>query len=176
MEESFLCSYDDKGYIKNFYNICSAILRRYEDGKLIVYIKDSDLPSGDWKFFGSVKHDHNDDWEYVTSSGNKSGNHSGIDVDRDILCPPVCNCITNDESSWTIKKERLNICQECPFFNKKKIKCDKNGDFILKKISHSTQSCPEKRWESDNDELDNSKDNTNQEDFELELEEYLKGI
>jgi len=47
-----------------------------------------------------------------------------------------------------IQKNRLQICQECPFFNPENLKCNKCGCFLMSKTSWASESCPEGKWSS----------------------------
>ena len=47
-----------------------------------------------------------------------------------------------------IQKQRLQICQECPFFDAEKIKCKKCGCFLMVKTSWASESCPDGKWSS----------------------------
>ena len=41
---------------------------------------------------------------------------------------------------------RLNICNSCPFFNKKLLKCTKCGCFMKLKTTLAKASCPMGHW------------------------------
>ena len=43
-------------------------------------------------------------------------------------------------------KERLDLCDDCPYENRKKMVCGKCGCYLTAKLRMSTEKCPEGKW------------------------------
>jgi len=61
----------------------------------------------------------------------------------------VVNHISNGmvKVSDPIKKERMEICRACPFFNASNTTCNKCGCFLEVKTGWASEKCPEGKWD-----------------------------
>lgn len=44
------------------------------------------------------------------------------------------------------QNKRMDICRECPFFNKTLVQCKQCGCFLKAKVKFTNSSCPINKW------------------------------
>lgn len=178
--DTFLVVYDSSNNIIADYDFQTGLKLLQKDDQLAIYIEDENLVPGRWKFLGTkVKIvDGQQIDTKVSSEGFKEGQTRTIEFEDDM----PWKTIETTNIKWTSRTERehrLAICKTCPFFDPINILCTINGQMILDFTKRDHSICPEEKWGDKakvNQEAGLTFDFDDQQDFERELEEFLKGI
>ena len=144
-EETFLCVFDENNNLLADYDFCTG-LKLMQDGEdIVVFIKDEDLISGQWIFFGT-KVNKDLTLEKIKVSGKKDGFPKAIEfIDKE---PWNSNCASGNYTSRQEREERLSICKSCPLFDSLNITCKVDDKIVLQSTKYEDSFCPEEKWGS----------------------------
>lgn len=173
-DKTFLCVIDKKEKIKKSYNFCNGLFTLSDKDSITIFIYDEILCSGKWIFFASIIDNDTEQESVHIVEGFKPGKYKGKE---EILHKEQLSSMGCGTSLFVDKNEhknRLNICENCEFYENKNFNCKINNNPIINFTFRSENFCPEKKWSAKEHNIKNNL--KNQDDFELELEEYLKGI
>jgi hypothetical protein len=184
-DETFLCVFDNNENLIMDYDFCTGLKLVQGDDYMSIYINEDDLIPGKWKLFATKTKIINNEHikKRVKAEGIKKENVSLDSVSNKNLSNNECG-----PGEYVSKKEResrLSICKTCPFFDKENIICTVDKKIVLKSTKYKNEYCPKEKWGNKEEFLQKliesgtipvAKINKEeQEAFELELEEYLKG-
>lgn len=188
--ETFLCVFDSKNNLLADYDFCTGLKLMQDENDITVFIKEEDLISGRWVFFGTKV---NKDFlsEKIKINGKKEGNLETIEFTEGY--PWSNNCGPGKYTSRKERQERVSVCMSCPLFDSKNMTCTVDETLILQSTKYQDKFCPEGKWgdkesvmaEILEDALDNGDiimpkgekiRPEEQENFEEELDKYLEGL
>jgi hypothetical protein len=188
-DETFLVVLDSQNKLLRDYDFCTGLRLMQDDNEMTAYINDEDLLSGNWIFLGT-KLDENFIKYRVKSEGVKEG---GFIYKKFTDPNPWENCGPGIKVSREKREERLSICKLCPQFNQEDMTCSLDGRIVLEATKYENLYCPEGKW-GDKEILEQQNiaeraargdiilpeqdkiQPTEQEIFEQELEDFLKGL
>lgn len=180
-DETFLCVFDENNNLIADYDLCNGLRLLQKDREIIIYVNDFDFVSGKWILFATKSTKING--EYVKEKIKVSGKNLNGSNNKEIKEKgAIGKCFPGEYVSVEEREERLLVCKECPLFDKENMTCSVNDKIVLESTKYKYEYCPEERW--GNKEASLEKDGIimpqineqEQEDFEKELEEYLKGL
>jgi hypothetical protein len=177
-QKTSLCVLDDNNNLIADYDFRTGLRLLKSDTKFTIYINNDDLIPGKWVLFVTKIYDGEEN-KTIKVEGNKEG----VFKER----------IFEEERPWDFgysnqlhvsrqeRENRLSVCKSCPFFNIENMTCEIDGENVLDKTKYLDKYCPEEKWgdkEAVMKKISRSATiiyQKDQQDFELELEEYLKG-
>jgi len=177
-QKTFLCVLDEKNNLIADYDFRTGLKLVKDDKKITIYINDNDLVPGKWILFVTKIYE-----EKQSKTIKVEGNKKGVFKER----------VFEEERPWDFgysnqihvsrkeREERLSVCKSCQFFKINDMTCKIDRENVLDKTKHLDKYCPEEKWgdkEAVIKKISRSATiiyNENQKEFELELEEYLKG-
>jgi hypothetical protein len=186
-DETFLCVFDNEGRLIADYDFSTGLKIVQNDKEITVYISDDDLVAGRWVFFATKVFQGNDQIQKIKIEGRKEGNPTKKKLSEDL--PWKESPMMGKHVSRKEREERLDICKSCPLFNLENMTCTVNQQIVLNTTKFEDSYCPEKRWgdwdrvfmetyEKQGATIDREAikfGSQQQQDFENELEEFLKG-
>jgi hypothetical protein len=180
MSETILYVFNEKNEYAADYDLYTGLFFELdENNNWFISIEEEDLVPGFWKFSGMYVEENgpiSEKRKFVKYEGFKEGE--------------TRKRIYKEEFPWDFsssklsavsakeREERMEICRSCPFFNNEKVSCNKNNDLLHYKTKVAEAFCPEGFWGTFNDKIiffQSYEVFDDQEDFEKELDEYLKG-
>lgn len=176
--ETFLCVFDENNNLVIDYDFFTGLRLLQKDNEITIYMHDEDLVSGNWTLF-ATKIDEQQKKTTAKIKGEKK-EHS----DKKIILdgrPWDYPYSTQEYVSRKEREERLSICKSCPFFDIENMTCKVDGGIVLDKTKYLYTYCPEEKWGDKAAVIEkftrNGRiiDEQEQQKFEKELEEYLKG-
>jgi hypothetical protein len=191
--ETFLCVFNENNILVGSYDFNTGLKLMQDDKEMTIFIHDDDLISGKWVLFATkVNNDYIKKYtkKMIKVDGFKAGKETEIKFQEQY--PWNKNWGHGKYVSREEREKRLSVCSKCPFFNLDNISCSINKKIVLESTKYHNEYCPEKKW-GDKDAVmkeifdeatlrgdiiisQNHKiDIKEQEDFEAELEKYLKG-
>lgn len=191
--KTFLCVFDKNNKQIADYDFSSGLKLIQDGNNMTVFIYDKDLVPGRWEFFGTKIVQKNDKLieEKIKIKGNKNGKPFIRKYDTE---NPWNNRggLFNEYVSSSEREKRIKICRSCPLFVNLDGTCSINGDLVIETTKQKYRYCPEEKWGNKKESNEKAASqvpqgdirmshlivpNPNeQEDFENELEEYLKGL
>lgn len=178
-QETYLCVYDKNNIQIADYDFDTGLRLMIKNGSIHIYINDEQLVSGRWEFFGNLGN------KPVRSSGNKNGDvtiRQYPDLDPWRFDHRPGTYITVPE-----REKRIDICRTCPMFTKEGM-CKVNGMLAIERTKMRIGFCPEGKWgdaddaqsayeeEFVNGPIKQDFDPEEQEDFNAEFDDFLKGL
>jgi hypothetical protein len=177
--ETFLYVLDDKNNLIADYDFRTGLKLLKRDKEIVIYINDEDLIPGKWFLFATKVHNKKNK-KIIKTKGKKIG--------------VIKTRVFEEERPWDLgysnqlhvsrkeREERLSICKSCPFFNIKDVTCQIDGSIVLETTKYADKYCPEEKWGDKESAMKKFAGDAiivneeEQQDFESELEEYLKGL
>lgn len=183
-DETFLCMFDQNNNLVVYYDLCSGLRLVQDEEKMTVYINNSDLSPGKWIFFGTKTKviGNNLIKEKIKIEGfSEYGTNHKFKKIRS-----QNKCTSQETVSEKEQKERISICNSCPFFDKNNMVCKENDRIVLDLTRYKYEYCPKEKWGNKEEVMKKLSENAiinipqinqkEQQEFEKELEEYLKGL
>jgi hypothetical protein len=184
--KTFLVVFDENGNQVADYDFSNGLQILQDDQNIVIFVNSEDILPGKWKFFGtkSVQKNGKIFEESVFSFGEKEGDKKN-NIEEDVWQKKR---VWGNYVSFAEREKRINICRKCDFFNQENGICLANDVLVLEFSKHKYYYCPEGKWGSKEDfdkyYSEISPDDIimpagtvtaeDQEDFEKELERYLK--
>jgi len=186
--KTFLLVFDEKNKQIADYDFSNGLNLLQKENSLVVFFNEEDIVPGKWKFVGTKIIEKNKKIfeETVEVFGEKSGKYT-VKKNKN---PWKENRTWGEYISFEEREKRIKICRNCEFFNQLDGVCSINNVFVLEFTKHKYYYCPENKWGdkeesekyatqkfyNDSSLLKNVTINEqDQQNFESELEEYLKG-
>lgn len=186
-QQTYLCVYDDNNVQVADYDFDTGIKLMLSNNKIRVYMNESDLVPGKWTFFGVLS----------TMVDGQSVAREEIEISGESVGTAAVR-VYPDNDPWRFdhrpgtyvtafeREERIAICRTCKLFDRKGL-CQSNNMLSIERTKMKIGFCPERKWGSEAEaaELYESEfvgEATityimgDQESFDAELEEFLKGI
>jgi hypothetical protein len=190
-DKTFLCVFDNEGKQIADYDFYSGLKLMLDGNYIRIFIYDEDLVSGKWKFFGtkSIQKDKKIIEEKVFSSGEK--NEETLKRKYKEKNPwGITRGIEDQYVSAQEREKRMGVCRKCPMFVNSDGTCSVDGSLSILETKKRYSYCPEEKWGNKEESLGsthvenpsdmisiNTKiDPLDQQNFENELEEYLRRI
>lgn len=189
--KTFLLVFDDNNKEIADYDFSTG-LKLLQDGNIvIVFIDDKDLVPGNWKFFGTkiIQKENRIIEEKIEVYGKKEGKSKKRNyLEKD---PWNKNRVVGEYVSSKEREKRIEICRSCPLFSHLDGTCLVNGNIVIELTKEKYSYCPEEKWGDKEKAIEFISsypegdiimpegtfiDQEDQENFEKELDEYLKGL
>lgn len=171
--KTILCVFDDNNKLLADYDFYSGLKIMQNNINMTIFINESDLVSGNWVFSGEI--DNHGKIKKVQSKGKAITNiKTRIYEDQD----PWESRHGTKQSLANERERRMGICKICSSFDQINGVCTINNSFILDMTKFKDYYCPEDKWgnKSDVESAHSINIEQNQDQFNKELEEYLKGL
>jgi hypothetical protein len=177
-QETFLCVLDENNNLIADYDFRTGLKLLKNDKKFTIYVNNDDLVPGKWILFVTKIYEKKPN-ETVKVEGNKEGVFEKRIFEEDR--PWDFGYSNQLHVSRQERENRLSVCKSCPFFNIENMTCEVDGENVLDKTKYLDKYCPEEKWGDKEAVMKKMSRNAtiiyqqDQQDFESELEEYLKG-
>lgn len=186
-QQTYLCIYSDDNIQIADYDFDTGLKLILRGDKIHVYMNDFDMLPGKWTFFGVLS----------TMVNGQSVAREEIEISGDSV-GTATERVYADNDPWRFdhrpgtyilasdREERIAICRMCPLFDRKGF-CQSNNMLAIERTKMRIGFCPERKWGSEAEaaelyEKEFVGESTityvmgDQEEFEAELEEFLKGL
>ena len=192
-DKTFLCVFDKNGNQIADYDFFSGLRLLLDENTIKVFIFDKDLVPGKWKFFGVITTQKNNKIieKRIFFEGIKTGKIFKRKYENKNPWNYHGGTITEYVSAKE-REDRMDICRRCPLFNKIDGTCSVNGNLVIATTKRKYDYCPEEKWGNKSEAIrhysqdlseemiqniktKNITSLNDQEKFEAEFEEYLKG-
>lgn len=189
--KTFLVVFDENNNQIADYDFSTGLQILQDEDSITIFITDEDIVPGSWKFFGTKIISINDKIyeEKVFCSGESFGSYRKRSFsEKD---PWNKRRVFGEYVSFSEREERMDICRSCPLFNKTDGTCSVNGNLVIETTKNKYSFCPEEKWGNKEEVVNKMSlspegdiitpepiiiDEKDQEKFEDELEEYLRGL
>jgi hypothetical protein len=177
-QKTSLCVLDDNNNLIADYDFRTGLRLLKSDTNFTIYINNDDLIPGKWVLFVTKIYEGEEN-KTIKVEGSKEGVFKERIFEEDR--PWDFGYSNQLHVSRQERENRLSVCKSCPFFNIENMTCEVDGENVLDKTKYLDEYCPEEKWGDKKAVMQKISRNAtiisqqDQQEFESELEEFLKG-